>query len=98
MESAVGAHLINTATEICSVQYWRESPHEVDFVISQGKRLTGIEVKSGKASSHASGLERFAENFKVTRRITVGELQNADVSLAELLSSPTNHWLDPVKD
>lgn len=98
VESAVGAHLINSATGTSSVQYWQKSPHEVDFVLSQGKRLTGIEVKSGKASSHASGLERFAENFKVTRKIIVGDLQQADVSLAELLSSPTSHWLDPAED
>ena len=97
VESAVGAHLINTATKNCAVQYWRESPHEVDFVISQGKRLTCIEVKSGKASSHTSGLEKFAENFKVTRKIIIGELQHADVSLAELLSSPTSYWLDPAE-
>ncbi len=97
VESAVGAHLINTATENCAIQYWRESPHEVDFVISQGKRLTSIEVKSGKTTSHASGLKALAENFKVTRQIIVGDVQDADVSLSELLSSPTSHWLEAAK-
>ncbi|MGH6637406.1 MAG: ATP-binding protein, partial [Polaromonas sp.] len=46
-ESALGAHLCNTARSTEKVHYWRESPHEVDFVISDAKRLTAIEVKSG---------------------------------------------------
>ncbi|MGF1643471.1 MAG: ATP-binding protein, partial [Thiotrichales bacterium] len=46
VESTVGAHLRNTAFDTCEVLYWRESPVEVDFVISDGRRLVAIEVKS----------------------------------------------------
>jgi uncharacterized protein len=50
VESAVGAHLANAAaTGACAVHYWRERNHEVDFVVKAGRRLTAIEVKSGRA-------------------------------------------------
>ncbi|MEW5960229.1 MAG: AAA family ATPase, partial [Chloroflexota bacterium] len=47
VESTVGAHLINTATNDCEVGYWRESPVEVDFVLTNGRKTLAIEVKSG---------------------------------------------------
>ncbi|MBU6200233.1 MAG: ATP-binding protein, partial [Xanthomonadaceae bacterium] len=49
-ESAVGAHLANAAASgDCALTYWRERNHEVDFVVEAGRRLTAIEVKSGRA-------------------------------------------------
>jgi uncharacterized protein len=94
VESTVGAHFLNTASDDCKVTYWRESPHEVDFILSRGDRITCIEVKSGKPSGHASGLAKFAADFKATRTIVVGDGQGCDVSLAEILSHPANHWVD----
>ncbi len=94
VESAVGAHLINTAPEDARITYWRESPHEVDFVVARGNRLTTIEVKSGHYSGHSSGMDQFARAFKVTRQIVVGDAAHCDVSLAEFLSYPAMHWLD----
>ena len=94
VESAVGAHLINTAPDGVRVSYWRESVHEVDFVLSYGKRITGIEVKSGKASGYTSGMDKFSTEFNVTRRLVVGDGPTCDVTLAELLSRPAAYWLD----
>ena len=37
VESAVGAHLLNTATSDIRVCYWREEQHEVDFVLQRGQ-------------------------------------------------------------
>ena len=93
VESAVGAHLLNTANDDCKVSYWRESPYEVDFVVSSAARLTSIEVKSGKSSGHASGLLRFNSSFNVTRSILVGDATGCDVGLAEMLSHPASDWL-----
>ena len=47
VESCVGMHLINNA-DLCGykVWYWRDGNNEVDFVISNGEELCGIEVKS----------------------------------------------------
>ena len=70
--------------------YWRDSKHEVDFVIERGKRLTAIEVKSGPASGHADGLNVFAENFGKCRKLLVGE---GGIPIAEFLSYPAEHWL-----
>lgn len=90
VESAVGAHLINTASEDCHIQYWRESPHEVDFVLTNGRKILAIEVKSGTKFAAPKGLALFAEKFKEARTLIVGE---GGVSLAEFLSRPADDWL-----
>ena len=90
VESAVGAHLHNTGYPDCQLYYWRDSPHEVDFVIGRGKKLTAIEVKSGLTSGHASGLDVFGENFGKCRKLLVGD---GGISLVEFLSYPAEQWL-----
>lgn len=90
VESAVGAHLYNTGHPDCRLYYWRESSREVDFVIERGKKLTAIEVKSGPASGHASGLDVFSENFGKCRKLLVGD---GGIPLVEFLSYPAEHWL-----
>lgn len=48
IESAVGAHLVNSAIGTgITVTYWRERNLEVDFVLQPGDSLVAIEVKSG---------------------------------------------------
>lgn len=94
VESCVGAHLINTAEEDCAVRYWRESPHEVDFVLVRGRLITAIEVKSGKKVGPVAGLDRFGQQFAMTRRLVVGDATGCDVSIAEFLSEPAAYWLN----
>ncbi|MGH3965524.1 MAG: DUF4143 domain-containing protein [Pseudonocardiaceae bacterium] len=49
VESAVGAHLINTASSpLTSVGYWRDGVHEVDFVLRSGSMAVALEVQSGR--------------------------------------------------
>ncbi|HCO49328.1 MAG TPA: hypothetical protein DIT55_07895, partial [Spirochaetaceae bacterium] len=36
--------------------YWRQGNREVDFVVKSGKRITAIEVKSGRTVRSPSGL------------------------------------------
>lgn len=91
VKSAVGAHLYNTASDNCRVYYWRESPNEVDFVLTDGRRLAAIEVKSGATFAAPKGLGAFAEKFKQARQIVVGE---GGIPLAELMSRPTEDWLE----
>jgi len=90
VESTVGAHLHNSGHPDCQLYYWRNSPHEVDFVIERGKRLTAIEVKSGPSSGHASGLDVFEESFGKCRKLLVGD---GGIPIAEFLSYPAEHWL-----
>lgn len=91
VESAVGAHLFNTAHDDCHVQYWRESPNEVDFVLTNGRTLVAIEVKSGAHYATPRGLGAFTEKFKKARHLVVGE---GGVPLVEFLSRPARDWLE----
>ena len=91
VESAVGAHLINTATSDIRVYYWRDGDHEVDFVLQRGPRLVAIEVKSGPRRGSLSGLEKFAELFQPRRSLLVGE---GGIPLNEFLAAPARHWCE----
>lgn len=91
VESTVGAHLINTASTDCQVHYWRESPLEVDFVLTNGRKILAIEVKSGAKFASPKGLEVFAGKFSNARSMVIGE---GGVSLPEFLIHPAEHWLE----
>ena len=90
VESAVGAHLFNSATHSLRVHYWRDGNREVDFILQLGHRLAAIEVKSGARRSNASGLEAFSQCFDVASTILVGE---GGVPVQEFLSVPAAEWL-----
>lgn len=89
VESAVGAHLANTATPDCRLHYWRDGTNEVDFVLERGQRLVAIEVKSGSVPNKLAGMDAFAKNFGDCRRLLIGD---GGIPLAELLSYPAEHW------
>ncbi|MDP3031402.1 MAG: ATP-binding protein [Rhodocyclaceae bacterium] len=90
VESAVGAHLHNTATPDCRLHYWRNGTHEVDFVLERGQRITAIEVKSGTVPAQLRGLDAFEREFGACRRLAIGD---GGIPLAEFLSYPAEHWL-----
>ena len=91
VESAVGAHLANSAAGgECELFYWRERSQEVDFVVRVGRAVTAIEVKSGRAPDAFPGLGAFAETFKPKRTLLVG---GDGISLEEFLTRPVQHWL-----
>lgn len=90
VESAIGAHLCNTAADDCRILYWREGHSEVDFVIECHGRLTAIEVKSSPLARQAPGLEAFAKVYGACRVLQVG---GGGIDLAEFLSHPAAHWV-----
>ena len=90
VESAVGAHLFNTARPDLGLSYWRDGPHEVDFVLRRGPRVAGIEVKSGEGQANERAMNAFADRFQATRSLVVGE---HGVPLNEFLSTPAHEWL-----
>ena len=90
VESAVGAHLCNSANSNEAVGYWRESPHEVDFVINDALRLAAVEVKSGQTAGNLAGLNEFARQHPRSKSLLVG---HGGVNIAEFLSYPLRHWL-----
>ena len=91
VESAVGAHLINSSAGTpVRVYYWRESADEVDFVLQKGNSLLAIEVKSGRTRESLSGLARFSQLHKPKQKLLVG----ADgIPVQDFLSSPAMSWL-----
>ncbi len=91
VESAVGAHLFNSASNDCQIQYWRESPDEIDFVLSKGKALAAIEVKSAPRFARPKGLDAFCAKYKNSKPIIVGE---GGVSVVDFLSHPADEWLE----
>jgi hypothetical protein len=90
VESAVGAHLVNSAmgTKV-EVFYWRERGKEVDFILRLGKTLVAIEVKSGLKKESLPGMESFLHLFKPAKALLVGE---QGIPLQEFLSAPAAHW------
>ena len=74
VESAAGAHLVNTAKAAgINVSYWRDRNREVDFILHDGAKTTAIEIKSGGFRKHAlSGMTEFEARFKPSRKIIVG--------------------------
>ena len=90
-ESAVGAHLFNTASRDTRLYYWREGSHEVDFVLQRGPRIIAIEVKSGTKPLTLRGMGVFKQRFRPYRSLLVGE---GGIGLNEFLSVPANYWFE----
>ncbi|MBS3734470.1 MAG: ATP-binding protein [Phycisphaerae bacterium] len=73
VESAVGMWLVNAVkgTHV-DVHYWRAGNHEVDFVLVKGGKVVAIEVKSTPRRGKLSGMDAFAKEFTVHRKLLVG--------------------------
>lgn len=91
VEVAVGAHLLNTAPAAgAEVSWWRERNAEVDFVVTCGQQVLGIEVKSGRRRANPSGLRAFQAACPRARGMVVGQ---GGVEIEEFLERPTAAWL-----
>ena len=89
VESAVEAHLANAAAAgACQIFYWRDRNREVDFVVSAGRTLTAIEVKSGRTQQSLPGMAAFANVFQPTRHLLVGW---DGITVDEFLSRPVEY-------
>ncbi len=93
IESAVGAHLFNTATSDIRLHYWREGSLEVDFVLQRGDRAIAIEVKSGLHRGALPGMDEFKKRFRSHDSLLVGE---GGIPLSEFLSVPAGQWFREV--
>ena len=97
VESAVGAHLFNTAETDMRLHYWREGSHEVDFVLKRGRRVVAVEVKSGEERMARRGrrlfpgMDAFEKRFGPCRRLLVGV---DGVPLNEFLAGSAGEWFE----
>lgn len=90
VESAIGAHLVNGAAEEgVDVFYWREGQREVDFVLRKGKRITAMEVKSGRRRDRLLGMKAFADLHKPHATLLVGA---EGIPVAEFLRHSVGEW------
>ena len=90
VDDAVGTHLINNRPENSNLYYWRESPSEVDFVLTSGEKLLAIEVKSGEDYAAPKGLQVFADKFKNVTSVVLGA---HGVAISDFLMQPVESWL-----
>ncbi len=74
----------------CSIPRWRERNHEVDFIVKAGRRLTAIEVKSGRAPQAQPRTAAFVRAFKPPRTLLVG---GDGLALQDFLSGPVSDWV-----
>ncbi|MBX2928437.1 MAG: ATP-binding protein [Saprospiraceae bacterium] len=74
VESAIGAHLLNSAlTYGYNLYYWRERSYEVDFVLEKRGKVIAIEVKSVASASKGAGMHTFQTLYKPDRLLLVGD-------------------------
>lgn len=86
VETAVGADLYAVKDPQAELLYWRDGSKEVDFVLQRGRRLTAIEVKSGRRRDALPGLSEF-QRKAAANEVTV-QLVGADgTPLEAFLSS-----------
>ena len=90
VESAIGAHLINTADGDTRLHYWRDGDDEVDFVVEHRGRLLAIEVKSRADQARHRGLDEFRRRHPQARTLLVGA---DEMPLGEFLRRPPAAWL-----
>ncbi len=94
VESAVGAHLYNTAPSDIRVSYWRDrKSREVDFVLQRGAQVVAVEVKSGPKKGPLRGMEAFEQEFRSRLRdsLLVGD---GGLPLNEFLTTPARQWFE----
>lgn len=90
VESAVGAYLVNSArTGPLRVFYWQNVDQEVDFIVVKGDKVIAIEVKSTCHKTSVPGIEAFARQFRVHKKLLVG---GQGIPLEEFLTTDVNAW------
>jgi predicted AAA+ superfamily ATPase len=90
VESAIGAYLLaRSKEESFEVYWWRERGSEVDFVIKKGRRLTALEVKSGRVKNVGGSLV-FKKKYPETLSLIVG---SANVPAEDFLLGKTPLFL-----
>lgn len=88
VESAVGAHLLNSSLEHgWKLHYWRHRNEEVDFVLEKRNQVIGLEVKTG-ASKFTKGMKSFNEKFNPEKVLMIGK---SGITWQEFLGMDIRH-------
>lgn len=62
----------------------------VDFVVTWGKNLVAIEVKSAEKTDSLPGMQAFSAAFGPSRKLLIG---GDGIELGEFMSQPVRHWV-----
>ena len=93
--SAVGAHILNSATGRVKPYYWRErtrlSKLNRWFVLHRGPNNLGIRVERGRERIQEKDLTAFNQSVKPNHTIFVGE---GGIPLSEFMLTPVDRWID----
>ena len=90
VESAAGAHLLNSAVQNdIPVYYWRSGDSEVDFVVRHKDEVIGFEIKSGGRPRSAEGFHSFLKHYAKARPIVIG---TGGIPLEEFFTRPLVDW------
>ena len=72
VENAVGAHLLNHLFEpLWTITYWRQGQAEVDYVVTRGREVWALEVKSGRPG-RLGGFAAFRARYPESRALLIG--------------------------
>jgi hypothetical protein len=87
VETAVGAHLVNSAPADTTISWWRDRDREVDFVIESPRGLLAMEVGSGRRKPSLPGLAAFNRAYPKARVLLAGA---QGMPLGDLLRVPAH--------
>ena len=87
VETAVGAHLVNSASADTTISWWRDRDREVDFVVESPLGLLAMEVGSGRRKPSLPGLAAFNRTYPKARVLLAGA---QGMPLADLLRVPAH--------
>jgi uncharacterized protein len=92
VETAVGSALFNGILgKGINLFYWQGNNREVDFILSRGKEVVALEVKSGRRKEHLlPGMEQLSREFHVKRKLLVG---GGGIALKKFFLTPAEEWL-----
>ena len=93
VETAIGSTLFNGIMgKGMNLFYWQGNNREVDFVLSRGRDVVAIEVKSGRRKEHLlPGMEAFSKEFHVKRKLLVG---GGGIALEKFFLTPAEEWME----
>jgi len=90
VESAIGAYLANCTRQTnIKLFYWSGKNREVDFILAKGSKLVAIEVKSHLKKTTLPGIEAFAKEFPVYKKLLVG---GDGIPVIDFLQTKINYW------
>jgi len=96
VENAVGAALVNNNPgKAVEMFYWRDRDHEIDFVLRQGERVLGIEVKT-RGRQTSKGRAPFLKKFPAHEVITTC-VGGGDIPTEALVSMSAEEMFQAVK-